>query len=258
MSCSCGTTERKKVKILDIIQHDDTIYSFDLEDNLENWQEGDASKLYLQLADKEEARKFSFATLKDERIIRFTTRIKDLPSHYKTRLLQHTVGDELEISNPVGDLKLMREDRPIVFLSNGVGIAAVRPFIKAYEKDSTSIPKVLQINVDRSHKLYSEEMSTLENNLPFKSIYADSRTAFYKQLDSELQALLGDHTDPYIYVIGSDHFVLDVRSHLKTVGFSDKDILIEKHVLSSESCGCGPDNGCGCGANIIKTIGGFN
>ena len=259
MSCSCGTKEKYKLKIINIIKHNEVTYSYELKGDLNSWHEGDASKLYLQVGEKEEARKFSYATLSDENIIRFTTRIISHPSNYKSRLLEHKIGDLVVVSNPTGDFRLKRENRPVVLLSNGVGIAAMRAFVKAYEKDATKIPEMLQINVDRSGKIYFDEMKMIEKKLPFESIYLKSRESFYEQLDVKLQKLLVNYdAEPYIYIVGSDAFVLETRSHLKGVGFTDEEILIEKHVLSSEACGCGPDSGCGCGANIIKTIGGLN
>lgn len=259
MSCSCATKERYKLEIIDIVKHNDITYSYDFKGDLKSWNEGDASKLYLQVDEKEEARKFSYATLADENIIRFTTRIKSSPSEYKSKLLTFKIGDTVEISNPKEGLRLRRDDRPLALLSNGVGIAATRAFIKAYEKDNAGIPEILQINVDRYGAIYYDEMAMIEKRLPFKSIYLNNRETFYNQLDSELQALMTSYdVEPYIYVVGSDAFVLETRSYLKNVGFTDEDIIMEDHVLSSEACGCGPDNGCGCGANIIKTIGGFS
>ncbi len=259
MSCSCGPKERYKLEIIDIIKHDDVTYSYDFKGDLRSWNEGDASKLFLQVNGKEEARRFSYATLDDEEVIRFTTRIKSSPSFYKSKLHEHQIGDVLEVSHPKEGIRLLRENRPIALLSNGVGIAATRAFIKKYEKDRTGIPEMLQINVDRTGKIYSEEMSLFEERLPFKSIYLNNRNQFFTSLDSEIQSLMERRdADPYIYIVGSDAFVIETRSHLKALGFRNEDILIEKHVLSSEACGCGPDNGCGCGANIIKTIGGIS
>ncbi|MCH4888110.1 hypothetical protein EZV73_11035 [Acidaminobacter sp. JC074] len=259
MSCSCGPKERYELEIIDIIKHDEFTYSYDFKGDLESWHEGDASKLILDVDGKEEARRFSYVTLEDEDLIRFTTRIKSSPSSYKSKLHEHKIGDVLKVSSPKEGLRLKRENRPVALISNGVGIAAIRAYIKKYEKDSLGIPEMLQINVDRHGKIFQEEMNDFEKRLSFRSIYLDDRKTFYSRLDFEMQTLMEKHqVEPYIYVIGSDAFVIETRSHLKTLGFSNEDILIEKHVLSSESCGCGPDNGCGCGANIIKTIGGIN
>lgn len=235
MSCSCASALRYRLELVDIIKHNDEVVSFDFKQSeVKGWFEGDSSKLFVTLNGQEVGKKFSYATLPHEERIRFTTRIKLNRSEYKEQLSLLKVGDTLEITEPSGDFKLQRMNRPLVLLSNGVGIAASRSLIKAYEHDQNKIPAIIQINVDSTGDIYKSELDDMMKvHESFKSLYTSHRDDFYKQLDCQTQQLMAMHdVDPYFYVVGSNAFVNGNISHLKSVGFTDADIITDGHVAS--------------------------
>lgn len=257
MSCTCTSTERYKIKLVDTIKHNDETYSFDFHsDDIKEWGEGDNSKLYVDIKGQELGKKFSYATLPNESIIRFTTRIKEERSEYKNQLSKLNIGDTIKITEPQGNFNLQREGRPVVLLSNGVGIAASRSLIKAFEDNSSGIPAVIQINVDAKGTIYKSEFDELmKTNIGFSSHYVSHRAEFYNRLDHEIQSVLSSNEkDPYIYIVGSNGFVHDSITHLKTVGFSDEDIKTDGHISEDESCGCSTTEGCGCGSNYTPSF----
>jgi len=257
MSCTCTSTERYKIKLIDSIKHNEETYSFDFHsEDIKEWGEGDNSKLYVDVNGQELGKKFSYATLPNESIIRFTTRIKSEKSDYKDQLSKLSIGDSIEITKPEGNFKLQRDNRPIVLLSNGVGIAASRSLIKAYEENSSGITALVQINVDAKGTIYKPEFDELmKTNRGFSSHYVAHRAEYYNRLDHEIQRVLSSNEeDPYIYIVGSNGFVNESISHLKTVGFTDEDIKTDGHISENESCGCSTTEGCGCGSNYIPSF----
>lgn len=253
MSCACASKPRVKLELLNVEKVHDETYTFEFKspEPLE-WQEGDSSKIYLTVAGNEQGKKFSYASLPSENVIQFTTRIRKERSDYKDALSNIDVGENVEVSLPSGQFKLRREGRPVVLLSNGVGIAAMRTFIKSYEGDQTGIPYMIQINVDSKSSIYQAEFTEIELKVEqFRSIYVKHRSNFINQLDFEVQNIISDRADlPLFYVVGSDAFINDTISHLNAVGIPSEDIITDEHKTGG-TCGCSSDAGCGCGANIV-------
>ena len=87
MSCACASEPRHQLRLVNIIKHSEETYSYDLDmTDLPTWAEGDSSKVFLSIGEKEVGKAFSHATLPKEGVIRFTTRIKEVPSDYKAEL----------------------------------------------------------------------------------------------------------------------------------------------------------------------------
>ena len=147
----CGQEEKQNfyASYLGNIKHDDFTYSFDFKcKDIIKWQEGDHSMLIVTIDDILVGKKLSYVTLPDEDLIRFTTRIGENPSDFKKGLLNLVKGEFIKISEPSGSFKLRREHRPVVLLSNGVGISAMRTIIRRYVESQNMVTEMLQINVD--------------------------------------------------------------------------------------------------------------
>lgn len=249
MACGgCGSTQTYTLQFLNKQQHNADTYSFDFA-ALERmaWKEGDSAKVYMAMDGDLEGKKFSFVTMPEEKVVRFTTRIRQERSNYKDRWDSLVPGDFVEVSSPGGQFSLRRGDRPALLLSNGVGIAAMRTLIKAFAKDSSGVHRLTQINVDSRHHLYEDEFGALAEEVSgFKSFYKDHREDFYPVVDFEAQNLmLATGYVPYFYVVGSDSFVLDVTAYLMRVGFDEADIITDGS--SAGGCGGGGCGGCGSG-----------
>lgn len=257
MACGCHSALTYPVELINIIKHDPVTYSFDFTSPEVNyWQPGDSAKLFLTVSGERIGRKLSLATLPEEGLIRVTTRIRDLRSDYKDRLSKMTVGEIAELSAPSGSFDLMRNGRPAVLLSNGVGIATMRPLIKAFEQDQSGVSKMTQINIDRHGKVYEEELSNLKGiDYQFKSLYVNNRDDYYKKLDFESQQIMfSTGMLPNFYVVGSDEFIADTASHLVSSGFRLNDIYTDgKMIGQGGGCGCSSGGGCGCGSETVSS-----
>lgn len=257
MSCACASETRHRLKLMQIIKHDDETYSFDFDKKeVEQWKDGDSSKVFLEINGQPWGKKFSYASLPCEPYVRFTTRIKSDKSEYKAHLSQMKIGDSLEVSTPSGEFYLRRENRPVVLLSNGVGIAAVRSLIKSFEKDDEGVPLLLQVNVDSKSTLYKEEMDGLLRKLPtFNSFYVNKREAYYPLLQEIARELLeGDSNRPYFYIVGSDTFVDESVKYLMRNGYTEEDIVTDGRSIDGSSSGCGCSSGGSCGCSSKKSV----
>lgn len=252
MSCACAMEPRHQLRLVNIIKHNEETYSLDFDNTaIPQWEAGDSSKIFLSVNGSEVGKAFSYATLPDEGVIRFTTRIKAERSDYKEVLSQVNVGQTIEVTEPKGDFKLRRDERPIVLLSNGVGIAAIRSLVKDFEKDQKGIPELYQLNVDATGFIYEEEFKAIERrNIGFRSRYTSGRKSFQPALkDCIIDLWNRSEARPYYYVVGSENFVRDTVNYLYEAGFTDEDVIMD-----GSGCGCSSGGGCGCGSKKVVSI----
>jgi ferredoxin--NADP+ reductase len=166
----------------------------------------------------------------DENKIAFTTRFIEPHSPFKEGLAHLTKGDHLKVFKVNSRMTLRREDRPLVLISMGVGLATMRPLIHRFHQDSTNIPMLVNLNVDAhvAHEkaLYQDELEGLRNDR-IQLHWCKSRL----ELFSALETLSID--DPIYYVVGSDLFLRTILKRLKDKGVSKNDIVIDKksHIL---------------------------
>lgn len=249
MACGgCGSGKTYTLQLVDKEQHNETTLSMSFL-SLEplDWKAGNSAKVFVPIDGVMEGQKYSFVTLPDEKVVKFTTRIRTPLSDYKVAIDSLEKGDIIEVSEPSGEFSLIRDDRPALLLSNGVGIAAVRTLIKEFEKDDAGVGALTQINVDNTGELFKDEFRDIEGKCKgFKSMYVAHRTDFYQQMEFASQDLmLAAGFIPYFYVVGSDDFVLDVTAHLMSIGFDEADIVTDGQG-SGGGCGCSSSGGCGC------------
>lgn len=252
MSCACAMEPRHQLRLVNIIKHNKETYSLDFEpSDIPVWEEGDSSKIFLSVGGAEMGKAFSYATLPEEGVIRFTTRIKSERSDYKEVLSKVAIGESIEVTQPKGDFKIRRDNRPIVLLSNGVGIAAIRSIVKAYEKDQTAVPELIQLNVDASGFIYEDEFEAIvAQNIGFKSMYTSGRQSFQPALrECVIDLWNRSEARPYYYVVGSENFVRDTVNFLYEAGFTDEDVIMD-----ASGCGCSSGGGCGCGSKKVVSI----
>ena len=245
MACACSLKTTHTLKVKDIIKHSENAFSFDFEsDTPFEWREGDYAKWFVDIDGSTVGQKFSFATLPEEKIVRFTTRIREERSDYKQELTKFGIGDHVEISVPEGNFHLRRNGKPALLLSNGVGIATMRSLIKAYERDASDVRGMTQINVDATESIYRAELDALaKKNTTFESIYTDHRSDFYEAVKttlSRIQARTG--VNPTVYVVGSYRFGEDVTHFLKASGIAQEEIFKDGQADGKGNCTCATVN----------------
>jgi ferredoxin--NADP+ reductase len=175
-------------------------------------------------ANKEFVRHLSIASLPDEKILRFTTRIPEDCSQFKKDLLKAKTGDLFTLFKPENRMELQRKGRPIVVISAGVGIATARPLIRAFTLSQKDISSLFHINIDSSGEfLYQEEIDRYAcSTNDLTCVYARGRTDFYRELEIKF------HPDTLYYIIGSDAFLTAVGRWLIDRGVMQQSVILDK------------------------------
>lgn len=165
-------------------------------------------------------RRFSIFTTVDEGRIGMTTKVSD--SDYKKKLCKLGIGDFCEILDSASHLPLRRENRPVVLISMGVGMAAMRPIILTYLEDKSGVSSLTNIVINRSgNYIYKDELEALEDDT-YKNICYRDRNKFYEDLSK-----MNDEK-PIFYVVGSAYFLGLVIQTLKESGVDVDSIMIDK------------------------------
>lgn len=219
-----------RVKITDIREEAQGVKTFLLEKPEDfTWIEGAHTHIGLlgfddgEKPNKNLVRHMSIMTLPEENILGFTTRITSNPSEFKEKLSKLQVGDEIILFKIGSRMFLRREDRPVVLVSMGVGIATMRPLIYGFIKDKTGISNIININVDSSKDfVYRKELDQLVC-IDYKNYWLGSRKEFYERLDQ-----VSKNSNAIYYVVGGDTFIIDVIKFLKNNGMKEHSILIDK------------------------------
>ena len=218
------------LKIIDIIEEakETKTYYFEKPEGF-TWEAGSHTHLALLGFDegdkpnKNLVRHMSIMNLPEENRLGITTRIPtNNPSEFKSKLSKLNIGDEVVIFKIASKLALKPSNRPVVLLSMGVGIAALRPVIKTYLKDTSLVPTLTNINVDSSKDfIYKTELDSLTNET-YTNLWLDSRQAFYEKLEE-----VSNIENAFFYIIGSYDFLKDTTSKLIAKNKTISDIVLD-------------------------------
>lgn len=219
-----------KLKIVDIREETDKTKTYLLEKPLElNWEEGSHTHIAHngyddgEFPNKNLIRHMSIMTLNHENMLGFTTRLNDNPSEFKRRLTELNIGDDLIVFKLNSRMKLRRENKPIILLSMGVGIATMRPLIKTFLEDNSKISQLININVDSTKiHVYQSELDEYETS-SYHNYWTKSRVEFYQTLTNVYK-----DNKAIFYIVGSDLFLRTVIKKLKAFGVSIENIMIDK------------------------------
>ena len=220
---------KHKLKIIEIIDEgiDTKTYYLEKPEDF-NWEEGSHTHIALNGYDTENppnkslVRHMSIMTLAQEIKIGFNNLFSQQKSEDKTLLSNYKVVDELSIYKLNSRMSLRRENRPIVLLSMGVGIATMRPLILSYIQNKEGIERLIHINVDANPSIYKNDIESIQND-SFIHIWAKTRVEYYQQLTEVFK-----QGNSIYYIVGSDAFLRSNIQKLKSVGVRMEDIMIDK------------------------------
>ncbi|MPM98960.1 hypothetical protein SDC9_146150 [bioreactor metagenome] len=165
----------------------------------------------------------SIMTLPTENKVGFTTRIPNRLSEFKSKLSNLNVDDEIVMFKLGSKLALRRCNRPIILLSMGVGIAAMRPIILNFIKNKSNIPYLVNVNVDSSNDfIFKDELDNLSDET-YKNYWLNSRKVFYTELEQLTQI-----DNPIYYIVGSYEFIKETIQNLKSKNVNISDIVIDQ------------------------------
>lgn len=224
---------RYKLTIQNIRQEAPYTLSYDLEKPADQlWEEGAYVHVAVKPFDSEEAfehktyvRHFSIASLPNEPYLTLTTRVYDNKSAFKARLSELKVGDTLEIFKFANHMKLRRREKPAVIISSGVGVATARPMVKAFTENRQDIPHLIHLHVDKEKPfIYNKDFTQWSADCSqLLHIPVIGRQSFFEELE-----IIAQRRDSLFYLIGSDDFILDVRTRLIREGIPAQSIYLDK------------------------------
>ena len=213
--------EHHIVTLKEIIKETEDIYTFRFEKPDINWEEGTNIHLafddFLEHEPKKFVRHFSIMNLPSESCIAFTTRLTGSP--YKKRLKDLRPGNHMILYKLGQRMRIRNENRPIVLVSMGVGIAAMKPMMETYALCPEGIENLTNITIDKGEHLYK---SQLEGLTGIQHHYLTDRKAFYQVINNSY------NPNNIYYIVGSDSFLEDIIQLLKYKGHQSSDIEIDK------------------------------
>lgn len=203
------------------------VYYFDKPAGFD-WDEGAHVHLGLpgfdagEKRDKTLVRHMSILTLVEEDTVGVITRLDSSDSRYKLMITDMKPGDEASLFKIGSALRLKRDGRPVVILTMGVAVGAMRPLAISYANNPEGIPEMTAITVNRRDTYpFKEELEALE--APRLTLHhVKSRAAFQ-------HALLGLILDnkPWFLIIGSNDFLRDCIYGLRDRGISPDDMVVD-------------------------------
>lgn len=212
------------------VAKDTMTFKFKVPEN-QVWSEGTHMQLAFEdyttgiFENKNKVHTISIMSLNEEGYLGITTRIRQGGSYFKRRLSKLKAGDKMLIFKVGSRMGLRRENRPIVLISMGVGLATFRPLIKAFEKDSTGITTLVNINIDSNKSfIYHDEITSIKNK-NFENHFVSSRNEFNKAISTTVST----HKDGLYYVVGSDEFVKHLCDYLIVKSIAKGSIVIDKN-----------------------------
>jgi ferredoxin-NADP reductase len=128
---------------------------------------------------------FSFASIKEENMMLFTTRIVDEPSDFKKNLLKLKTGDIMTVDGAVGKFRIDDYDKTICIMAGGIGITPVRAFLKDLDNRAVN-PKLLKVlySDDRGEFAYEEFLKEVNEKYSGLELeFISDRNIFSSQID---------------------------------------------------------------------------
>lgn len=218
------------LKVEKIVTETPEVKSFYLEKPEDfSWVEGSFTHIGLKGFNEGEkpnrglVRHMSINNLPNEATIGFTTRIKANCSEYKARLDKLQVGDEVAIFKTRNNVPLRRENKPVYFLSAGVGIATFRPMVLQYLANTEHIPKLHSLNIDSSEQYLFTDVFTTKDEQNFIADFVPTREKYYEQVEE-----LAEDREGIFYLIGSDEFLQQNIDLLRNKGIPVENIMLDK------------------------------
>ncbi|MEA3424542.1 MAG: FAD-dependent oxidoreductase [Bacillota bacterium] len=221
------TKEKIKLSLREIKQETSDVYSFffDIQGDFD-WiagQHGIFRFVNRKIKDEKEFRIFSFASIKEENMMLFSTRIVDTPSDFKKNLLELIPGDLMTIDSAMGKFILEDYSRPNCIIAGGVGITPIRSFIK--QLDSLEInPKNMEVLYcdDRGEFAYEETFKEIDNKYDGLNIlFIIERDSLNQKIDS---FVANNKNDANYYISGAPGMVDFITDRLIDSGIEKTNI----------------------------------
>lgn len=152
------------------------------------------------------ARTLSLTSLPTDSELSFAVKFPTPHSVYKARLLELGEGDEVTLSQAMGDLVLPRDmARPLVFVAGGLGIASFVSMIKQVATETSPRDITLLYAHKPDEKLF-DDVVRASSGLKLTEFTSPQRL--------EVSDIMQSDADTLYYISGSEPFTMQFRDHL--------------------------------------------
>ena len=169
---------------------------------------------------------FTFTSLQNEDNIEFT--IKTYPSHHGVteQLLGLSVGDELLIHDPFGDISYKGEG---IFIAGGAGVTPFIAIFKQLEKENkVGGNKLIFANKTKGDIIQADKFIKLLGNNFINVLSAERLDHFeHGYITAELIKKHIKSENDYFYICGPEPMMQAVENHLSVLGITDSHIVKE-------------------------------
>ena len=154
-----------------------------------------------------------------------TVVLRDTSSNFDSALLNLPVGSKIAIRGPFGNLCLPQDNREVVFIAGGIGVAPFMSMIQVHLDKNPNVPiTLLYANANSNRAIYIQELEDIakkSGDFKLKLIPGDLNISFIRD-SIESQA------DKRWFVAGPSAFVLSVLYQLREIGIPETNILSEE------------------------------
>jgi NAD(P)H-flavin reductase len=147
---------------------------------------------------------------------------------------ERTPGDEIEVEEVDGNLRVRDFDRDAVFCATGTGITPLYPMVKQYAREGSGDAHLLFGERDQEHLIFRESLDQLraENeNLSVDYVLSDAEDDAWNgrtgHVQDHLPDAVGDVEGTDCYVCGVPEMVVETRDVLESAGVDESNVYTE-------------------------------
>ena len=189
-----------------------------------------------EIAGKEIVRAYSIASEPDgtNRFALCLNKVSD--GHMSPWLFSLEPGSAIDIKPPLGMFTLRPNERDVVLIATGTGVAPYRSILRAVLGKTNRRFTLIFGTRFESTLLYNADFQHMTASFPEQFRYwptlsrpEASWAGRVGYVQTHLNEVIGDRRDVDVFVCGLKLMVDDVRARLKALGFDRKQIVYEKY-----------------------------
>jgi ferredoxin-NADP reductase len=191
------------------------VYRFEFDfDPAFKWESGQHAVFFFgeSTSDEAQRRVFSIASSRGEEIIRVSTRIREKPSAFKSRLMELRKGDMINMRGPYGSFVITDETANIVGVAGGIGITPFRAILYDIYNGLSKAKAELVYSCKDNKYPFREDINDFEKSENIAIHYVSSRDEVCDALTA-LEKKYGNRAE--YYVSGPPAMVKELKERLR-------------------------------------------
>ncbi len=155
---------------------------------------------------------FTLSSSPTEQLIAITTKLAEKPSTFKQHLFALKSGDEVQISDSMGDFVLPKDQAvPLLFVAGGIGITPVHSMLSYLH--ATGQKRTAQVLYNAANAAEIAFRQTLDQTADHATYLTDRRLT-----TDDILKVAHQYTKPLLYISGPEEMVEQLVAELKQAG----------------------------------------